>query len=384
MASIRPAAAVPPLHQRIDAVDRWARALVDDADRVCGRWSELYGIASHDLLHYELAALCAALDELADCAERELHPERTRRWLGAEPVRSRFEAPHSRLVRVPGDPLPAAPLALVAAAFVAGSAVTLSASEPLREACELALDCAKRNGLALSLDLVDEPQPGSSDSMTSALLGPARPAIAWLDAVELVKGRDALCERLERAARYGGGLRRGALRWIAGRPAVIDALFEAGAPWKSAAEQRAMIRGVWIERAALGEGHLEVASPTLIVEPFDNERAWIERARQFERFSACSAFGVEPERLRSLAARTEPDAIFIDSTPACAMGGLSRAEFDARRWLRAACREVPVVYGAPSRVAAVTDSSAGRKWLRAWLRLALGRYGLGGRIDDLW
>lgn len=375
------ARALPPLQKRVAVVDRWSRALVDESDALCAGWSERFEIAAHELLHDELAGLAAALDELAECAERELSPERSRRWFSGEPVRARLEAPASRTLRIAEGALPAAPLALAACAFVAGSSVSLAVAPEDRAPYERALACARGDRSELAIELAD---CAEADATVSSLLGADRPSIAWLDARELARELGPLCARLERAARYRGGARRGALRWVAGRAPIVDALFARGAPWAAAAEGSASVRGVRIERTSMALDHVSRGEPTLVVESFESERAWVDRALELAPFSACSAFGRDKDRLRSLAARTRADAIFIDSTPACALGGILRAEFDARRWLREVTREVPVVHGAPPVVVAVTESSARRRWLRGWLRLALGRYGLGGRVEDLW
>ncbi|MBL8682971.1 MAG: hypothetical protein JNK05_27640 [Myxococcales bacterium] len=362
-------------------MDRWSRSLVDEADALCAGWSERFALPTSELAHHELAGLAAALDELAECAESELLPERSRRWFSGEPVRVRFDAPESRALRVPEGALPAAPLALAACAFVAGSSVSLQVARADHASYERALACARADRSELAIDLAD---PTELEATVSPLLGVDRPSIAWLDAPELARAIDPLCARLERAARYRGGARRGALRWVAGRAPIVDALFARGAPWASAANERASVRGVWIERASMELDRVTLTEPTLVVESFESERAWVDRALALAPFAACSAFGRDKDRLRSLAARTRSDTIFIDSTPACALGGILRAEFDARRWLREVTREVPVVHGAPPAVAAVSDSPARRRWLRGWLRIALGRYGLGGRVEDLW
>jgi hypothetical protein len=375
------------LSQRASIVERIGQGLIREAEGICRLWADCYALPEQELWRYELVGLVAALEELASVARGELEPTRVRRWLGAERTHSRIEAPERWALVVEAGTLPAAPLARCAAACLAGSEVALGCHEDDRRAYEAVLSRSWDERASLPISLA----PSAAQELSGEVerLGGLErgavlrrlPALCWLDDV---RDADELCARLIRAARYAGG-RRATLVWVSGPPAAIDALFAPRSPWRSAVGGQARIDGVEVSRGVYDRPTLESAVTTargLCVSSFEHAREWVEHARGLGPWSVCCAFGRDIARVRSLAARTGAEALMVNCTPADALGGLMRVEFDAHRTLRSAVREVPVAYGPAGRVANVHERS--ERWLRAWVRLCFGRYGVGGRVDDLW
>ncbi len=375
---------------------RWSWSLVRDAEAVLAVWSRVYSQPASALFAHELAAIVAALHELAAAAPSALEPSRARRWLAAEPVRSRFEPAPTRVVLVGEHASPSLALAWVATALAAGSEVLVRCAPSVAPALEAAIERLDRESegapvrVEPSLDELAAPEDSLVDSFSTprpeGAVGrdfEALPALAWVDDDEAPAQR---APALLAAARYGGGRFRGSLRWVAARPSALDALWSALSR-RPDAKQTDGALFVGETRCVRGRTEPDAVrdASALWFEAVDDEARFVERARELGPWAAACGFGRDVERARSLAARALAATIFVNSTPAAAVGGLLRAEFDARAWLRAVTREVPVVVGPPGSIARWdAESPARSRWLRSLVRAWLGRHGWGGRVEDLW
>lgn len=362
---------------RARACARLATALVERSAEVVPCWSAAFSLSEEHVSRYELPAAAAALDELARAAPRVLDARPTRRWFFGERAHARVEPLSQRAIVVDDRASPGALVAWCACAFVVGS--------------ESAVQCSKRVAPALSLLAScvegDEPWPLVLDhgpEATSAVRAPSAlthdglvaPSLAWIDDAAAV---DRCARSLLRAARYAGGDRRGALRWVCAPPAVIERLSRALAP----IADRFELGAVHVTRGPWSEAHR--ASPsTLVLEEMPDERGFVEDAKASGPWSAACGFGSDAARARSIALRTMADSVFVNSAPAEALGGLLRAEFIAEEWLALATRTVVVSEGPCPSVARADEGEDRSRWLRRAVRWTLGRYGIGGSIADLW
>lgn len=363
--------------ERARALLRWCERLVAASEPLSQRVSECIVIDAADALHYDVVALAAALDELASVAPSVLRPALSRRWLGGEPIARRIAAPERVSIAIPARTMLAPPLAWCATALVCGASVTLHVAPEAQPAVRALLDRARPED-AMPIEVLDsmpEALGAALDDPPAPLRASAlrAPSLAWIDDVSSVA---RAIPTLVRAARYTGGEQRGALRWVAAKPAVVDALFDA-----LGAHERDGVR--WTREPS--DEAFERRPMTVSVEAFADEQSFVARALETRSWAAACAFATDRRRAQSIALRTGADAVYIDSSPADSLGGAMRADFDAHRWLAHAARVVPIVEGPTGALARVEGRTPLRmRWLRAWLRLQLGRYGLGGSVEDLW
>ncbi len=382
--------------RRAEIIARWRDAVMADRRALSAVWAEAIGVSPRAAFEHEVLALAAALDELASVGASVLEPTTTRRWLGGERVQVRVESKGSRVVRAGPDASPAEVLAWVACALLAGGAVRLSADGPSIAALERALLGLDPDGQGVPLERAWSGSAPSEEAWVTDAFGtveapsdpagrraPSRPALAWIDDALDV---DARGEALLRGARYGAGRLRGALRAVFGRSSSIDPLWASLArrTGQQASRVELSVEGVRLARDPEGVWD-ESPGPSLTMVSLD-EPAYVALATERGPWSAACGFGRDEDRARSLAARSDPEVIFVNATPACGLGGILRAEFDARRWLQAGTRSIPVATGPTPWIARAGGEGGSRSRSAlsdGWARVLLGRHGLGGAIEDL-
>jgi hypothetical protein len=207
---------------RARACARLATALVERSSEVVPCWSAAFSLSESHVLRYELPAAAAALDELARAAPRVLDARPARRWFFGERAHARVEPLSQRAIVVDDRASPAALVAWCACAFVVGSDPSVRCSERVAPALSQLASCVE--GDEPWLLVLDHTLDATSAVRAPCALtheGLAAPSLAWIDDAAAV---DRRARSLLRAARYAGGDRRGALRWVCGPPAVIDRL----------------------------------------------------------------------------------------------------------------------------------------------------------------
>lgn len=358
---------------RARALRRLTASSVARRDELASVFSAHFRLSEAHCAHFELAAVAAAVDELAQIAPRALDRAPARRWFFGEPVSRRDEVPDTRVVLAHPLASPAAVLAWCSTALVAGSAVTLRCEPAVEPAYRAWWSCVDEED-APPIELVATAAlDASSDAVPSAIsqAGALAPSVAWVDDSAQLDRYAAL---VARAARYANGDRRGALRWVFARESTARALFEA----LSARAGEDRVRCVF----APSVDDPATITDALVFEPCADEHTFVARARERGPLAYACGIGADSQRVRSLALRSGADAVFVNSGPGDALGGLLRVDFEPVQWLSIATRAVSIAHGPPPSIARIEPSR--KAWLRRLVGITLSRYGIGGVVDDLW
>jgi len=357
---------------RARAMRRLSSAIVARRDALSAEWSARFSLDRSHCAHFEVPAVAAALDELAQIAPIVLDRSSARRWFFGEPVARRDEAPEHRVVHAQPLASPAAIVAWCATSLVAGTSVQLRCEPAIEPAFRAVIDCVDEDD-ALPIELSNDGALSEDPALPRALDPSATRAraVAWVDDDRSLEAYAAL---LVRAANYANGDRRGALRFVFARESVASSL-------RRSIDALLATRDAPDVRCAFADDEAPAAR-ALVIEPCVDEHTFVARARQLPSLAYACGIGADSQRVRSLALRSGADSVFVNSSPAEALGGLMRVDFDPVSWLSLATRSVSVAHGPTPSIARVEPSRAG--WLRRLVGITLGRYGIGGVVDDLW
>ncbi|MFO0556808.1 MAG: hypothetical protein U0269_02195 [Polyangiales bacterium] len=358
---------------RARALRRLAATIVARRDALSAEWSARFSLDHSHCAHFEVPAVAAALDELAHFAPLVLDRSPARRWFFGESVARRDEAPDHRVVLALSLTSPAAIVAWCATALAAGTSVRLVCDSSVEPAFRAVIDCIDEDD-ALPIELSTNEESVEDGPLPRALERSASkaPGVAWVDDDRAL---DAYASLLVRAASYANGDRRGALRYVYAREATAISL-------RNAIEALAPTPNAPAVRCLFADDEPAPDARALVIERCADEYTFVARARQLPSLAYACGIGADPQRARSLALRSGADSVFVNSSPAEALGGLMRVDFDPIAWLSLATRSVSVAHGPTPSIAHVQPSRV--RWLRRLVGITLGRYGIGGVVDDLW